>query len=219
MRRAFAQTVGLLVLEAALLFVPAGRLDWPMAWALLGAYAIVAATGFAALDPELIAERAKPTPGFDPVDAVLATTSGIALILLPLPIAALEAGRGAPRFPVGLRVAALGVFLLGSLCGIWAAHANRFFSDFVRIQSERGHHVVTGGPYALVRHPGYASGIAAYVAVPIALGSAWALVPALLGAALLAVRCAREDRILHAKLDGYRAYAERVRHRLLPGVW
>lgn len=220
MQRAIAQTIVGWLVQAALLFGPAGRLDWPMAWALLAAYVAVALAGFAALDPALIAERSKPTPGFDRVDAVLATSSGIAFIFLPLLVAGIDVGRSQePHLPVAIRVAALGVHLLGNAFSIWAAHTNRFFSDFVRIQTERGHHVVASGPYAWLRHPGYAGGIAAYLAVPIALGSFWALVPAVVGVALLIFRCAREDRMLHAKLDGYPAYAERVRHRLLPGVW
>jgi protein-S-isoprenylcysteine O-methyltransferase Ste14 len=181
---------------------------------------LVAVCGFAALDPELIAERANPGPGFDLGDALLSSVAGLALIFLPLPVAGVDVGRAqVPHFSTAVRGAALGVFVLGSLFAIWAAYANRFFSDFVRIQHERGHHVVTTGPYAHIRHPGYAGGIVAYVAVPVALGSTWALLPALVGAALLVARAAREDRFLHEKLDGYRAYAARVRCRLVPGVW
>jgi len=218
--RAIALSVVMWLAQAALLFGSAGRFDWPMAWALLCAIVVVAVCGFAALDPELIAERSKPTPGFDRADAVLASISGLALIFIPLQVAGIDVGRlQVPHFPIEVRIAALGIFLLGNLFSIWAAHCNRFFSDFVRIQHERGHHVVSNGPYAHLRHPGYAGGIAAYLAVPVALGSAWALLPALVGAALLVARAAREDRMLHAKLAGYCAYAARVRYRLLPGIW
>ena len=198
--RAIALSVVMWLAQAALLFGSAGRFDWPMAWALLCAIVVVAVCGFAALDPELIAERSKPTPGFDRSDAVLASISGLALIFIPLQVAGIDVGRlQVPHFPIEVRIAALGIFLLGNLFSIWAAHCNRFFSDFVRIQHERGHHVVSNGPYAHLRHPGYAGGIAAYLAVPVALGSAWTLLPALVGAALLVARAAREDRMLHAK--------------------
>lgn len=208
------------LVQAALLFGSAGRLDWPMAWALLGAVALVGVCGFAALDPELIAERANPAPGFDAGDALLSSLAGLALIFLPLVVAGLDHGRApVPRCSTAASGAALGLFVVGSLFSIWAAHENRFFSDFVRIQHERRHHVVTTGPYAHIRHPGYAGGIVAYLAVPMALGSAWALLPALVGAALLVVRAAREDRFLQSRLDGYRAYAGRVRWRLVPGLW
>jgi len=130
--------------QAALLFGSAGRFDWPMAWALLCAIVVVAVCGFAALDPELIAERSKPTPGFDRADAVLASISGLALIFIPLQVAGIDVGRlQVPHFPIEVRIAALGIFLLGNLFSIWVAHCNRFFSDFVRIQHERGHRPLT----------------------------------------------------------------------------
>ena len=221
MQRAFAMTVASVLVIGALLFGAAGRLDWPMAWAFLATWIAVAIAGFAWLDPELIRERARPSPGFDRVDAVLAAGSFVGFGLLPLAAAGLDVGRlhWTPPLPLVLRLAALAVFALGNTLSLWAAKSNPFFSDFVRIQTERGHRVVASGPYARVRHPGYAGAIPAYFAVPVALGSLWAVVPALLGVALLVLRTAREDRTLHAKLDGYRDYAARVRWRLLPGVW
>jgi protein-S-isoprenylcysteine O-methyltransferase Ste14 len=214
-------TVGSLLAIAALLFATAGRLDWPMAWAFLAIWSAIAVAGFTWLDPELIRERARPSPGFDRVDAVLATTSFVFFGLLPLAVAGLDVGRfqWTPPLPLALRIAALAVFALGNAFSLWAAKCNPFFSDFVRIQTDRGHRVVADGPYARVRHPGYAGAIPAYLAVPVALGSLWGVVPALLGLALLVARAAREDRTLHEGLDGYRDYAERVRWRLLPGVW
>ena len=106
-----------------------------------------------------------------------------------------------------------------ALC-FWAMRENRFFSSVIRIQSDRGQYVVTAGPYAVIRHPGYAAGIVIVAASGLALGS-W------LAGALLAIttlpfllyRVITEDRILQVELEGYRAYARRVRSRLLPGVW
>jgi protein-S-isoprenylcysteine O-methyltransferase Ste14 len=89
----------------------------------------------------------------------------------------------------------------------------------VRIQTDRGQTVVSDGPYRYVRHPGYASSLLAMLAIPLALGSWWALIPAALVGALYVLRTALEDRTLQAELPGYRDYAEHVRYRLLPGVW
>ena len=75
------------------------------------------------------------------------------------------------------------------------------------------------GPYRYVRHPGYAGSILAALALPIALGSLGALIPACVGAAGFTVRTAFEDRTLMQELSGYRRYADRVRYRLLPGIW
>jgi protein-S-isoprenylcysteine O-methyltransferase Ste14 len=101
----------------------------------------------------------------------------------------------------------------------WAMVTNRFFSSIVRIQRDRGHIVCDGGPYRWVRHPGYAGGALAALATPLALGSWWAFVPAVLTILLTAWRTALEDRTLQQELPGYAAYTQRTRYRLLPGVW
>jgi protein-S-isoprenylcysteine O-methyltransferase Ste14 len=97
--------------------------------------------------------------------------------------------------------------------------SNKFFSATVRIQKERGHTVVTGGPYQYIRHPGYAGGVMSDLATPVMLGSLWALIPAVLTGCLLVVRTALEDKTLKNELIGYKEYARQVRYRLLPGVW
>src|SRR5262249_16823982 len=101
----------------------------------------------------------------------------------------------------------------------WAEAVNKFFEVTVRIQTERGHEVIDAGPYALVRHPGYVGGILFCVGTALCLGSVWALVPAGLASALLILRTRWEDQRLPAGLPGYQEYTERVRRRLIPGVW
>jgi protein-S-isoprenylcysteine O-methyltransferase Ste14 len=90
----------------------------------------------------------------------------------------------------------------------------------VRIQSDRGHHVVTSGPYAFVRHPGYSAGILILAASGVALGS-WLAAAFLIAITVpfLLHRVIREDRVLQTRLDGYAGYARRVRWRLVPGIW
>jgi protein-S-isoprenylcysteine O-methyltransferase Ste14 len=89
----------------------------------------------------------------------------------------------------------------------------------VRIQDDRGQVVVDTGPYRLIRHPGYTGALAFTLATPFALGSWYALVRAVLTAAVLALRTALEDRTLQAELPGHAEYAARVKDRLLPAVW
>ena len=86
-------------------------------------------------------------------------------------------------------------------------------------QTERGHHVVTGGPYRWMRHPGYAGALLGYMATPIFLDSYWAFIPALFLTVVLVIRTHLEDKTLQDELEGYREYAKRVHYRLLPGVW
>ncbi len=96
---------------------------------------------------------------------------------------------------------------------------NRFFSSVVRIQKERGHHLVTDGPYRYVRHPGYVGAMISMPASAIALGSWWSLLPATAFSLVVFRRAALEDAFLRDNLDGYNRYMERVRYRLLPGLW
>ena len=121
--------------------------------------------------------------------------------------------------PLWLHIVTLVIAALGYALGTWAMAANAFFSQIVRIQDDRGHTVVTDGPYQFVRHPGYVGTIAFELATPIMLGSLWALIAGVLAALLLVVRTALEDRILHKELEGYAEYAQQTRYRLLPGVW
>jgi protein-S-isoprenylcysteine O-methyltransferase Ste14 len=96
--------------------------------------------------------------------------------------------------------------------------SNAYFATVVRIQNDRGHTVCATGPYRFVRHPGYVGGIIQSFAIPVMLGSLWALIPGGVAALLMVFRTAPEDRTLRDELDGYRGYTSRVRYRLLPGV-
>jgi protein-S-isoprenylcysteine O-methyltransferase Ste14 len=102
---------------------------------------------------------------------------------------------------------------------LWALTQNRFFSPVVRIQTERGHHLITRGPYRFIRHPGYLGGAGSALCGAIALGSCWALLPAAGVAGVLLRRTILEDRFLHRELAGYQDYARKVRYRVLPGIW
>lgn len=219
--RAALLAAGFFVLLGACLFLPAGRVAWPMAWACLAVLGAVTASTFVLADPGLLRERAAPGPGVDRRDVAVAGLGFLALYPGTLVVAGFDAGRGAatPPLPVAVRALGFVVFTLGYAFADWAVRANPFFATFVRIQTDRGHRVVDTGPYAWVRHPGYAGALAAHLALPLALGSLWTLIPAVLGAALFAVRTAHEDRFLVRRLPGYRAYRERVRWRLIPGVW
>ena len=221
MLRAAAQAVVFLVFFAAILFVSAGRADWPMAWAFLAVYLAFVVLAFVLLDPELIHERSHFESGGNREDVIIASIMFVWLFPLTLLVAGLDVGRfhWSPTVPLGVQIVALGLFAVGNAIGFRAMMANRFFSDFVRIQTERGHHVVTNGPYAVVRHPGYAGGILLAVALPVALGSLVALIPALIGSSLLILRMLREERMLKEELNGYRDYVSRVRWRLCPGIW
>jgi protein-S-isoprenylcysteine O-methyltransferase Ste14 len=206
---------------ASVLFVSAGRWDLPMFWAYWLIFLMFGTVTLRLVHrkyPDLLQERFKPGPGArDPwARPVLVLLVGGHWI-----IAGLDVGRyhWSDGIPLGAQIVALGVMSLGLIGWGWAMLSNRFFSSEVRIQSERGHHVESGGPYRFVRHPGYLSALIVFAASPLALGSLWALLPAAAVEIIFIRRTALEDRMLRAELPGYAGYAERVRFRLLSGVW
>jgi protein-S-isoprenylcysteine O-methyltransferase Ste14 len=95
--------------------------------------------------------------------------------------------------------------------------ANTYASRIIEV--EQGQRVITTGPYALVRHPMYLAMILMMTATPLALGSLWAFFPSLALIPLLAVRAKNEEELLLKDLAGYRAYTEKTRYRLFPGIW
>jgi protein-S-isoprenylcysteine O-methyltransferase Ste14 len=221
MVRGFIVLVVYLGSLVAILFLSFGSPDWPMGWASLGIYTAISLANFFLVDPDLVRERSRLGEGVRKRDMVLASMSFLFLFPVTLAIAGMDVGRlgWSPPLPLWLRLAALLLFTLGNALGRWAMATNRFFSTFVRIQEDRSHEVVTGGPYRYVRHPGYAGAILAAMTWPLPLGSLWALIPACIGAAGFVVRTELEDTTLTQDLDGYREYADRVPYRLFPGIW
>ncbi|MGD2144462.1 MAG: isoprenylcysteine carboxylmethyltransferase family protein [Anaerolineae bacterium] len=217
----FREVTGV-VIAAAILFVPAGRLDWAMGWALVGIYALwVAATALILIpnNAELYIERATRRAGGETWDVVLLSVIGVTT-LAKYAVAGLDVRFGwTVPVPPELQIAALVVAALGYALTTWALAVNRFFSKVVRIQEDRDQHVVTRGPYRFVRHPGYVGTMVFELATPIMLGSLWALIPGALSVLLTVVRTHLEDRTLQRELEGYEKYAQQVPHRLLPGVW
>jgi len=207
---------------AAILFIAAGRWDWVMGWVYMAMYACVTviAVLVVPLDPELIEERTQIKEGVKEWDKRITVIGSVLYPLAIFIVAGLDARHGwSPRVPLMLQVAALVAAAVGNLISIWATAVNRFYSRWVRIQKERGHVVISDGPYRYLRHPGYLGQIIFSLASTLALGSLWALIPGSLFAMLLVVRTALEDRTLQDELDGYKEYTQRVRHRLIPHIW
>lgn len=200
------------------------RWDWWEAWA----YAGISILGFAisrALaarrNPDLIAERARflQHENAKSWDRLLAPLLGLGGALLPLTAGLNALFDPSVTFSLPVKILSLVVILAGFVLGSYALIENRFFSGMVRIQTERGHRVVSSGPYRWMRHPGYAGALLTYLATPLFLDAPWAFLPVGFITVVLVIRTRLEDRILQAELEGYRDYARRVPYRLLPGVW
>lgn len=220
--RRMIQVIITLIIQAAILFLAAGQLDWDWAWVFLGLYLLgisINAWFMLRYSPETIAERAK-TEGMKGWDKALGGLFAVMYFVgIPL-IAGLDLRfEWSGQVNLAFHLAGVLVFALGSALFSWAMISNVYFATIVRVQRERGHQVCTSGPYQWVRHPGYLGAVLQSLGLPLMLGSWWALVAGGLATPLLIARTVFEDQTLHEELDGYRAYATQVRYRLLPGVW
>jgi protein-S-isoprenylcysteine O-methyltransferase Ste14 len=221
--KAFLSLAVTLLVMAALLFLVAGTLDWVHGWLFMLAFLALVLVSIAALwrlNPEIFVARARATgQGTKGWDRVVMSILLAALAAI-LPVAALDDGRfhwaPAPDWAIGLGHLLLVVGFAGVA---WAQAVNRHFEPSVRIQTERDHQVVTTGPYAHVRHPGYIFGSLLAVGTALALGSCWALLPAALVVVLMLLRTNLEDAMLKRELPGYAEFATKTRFRWIPGVW
>jgi protein-S-isoprenylcysteine O-methyltransferase Ste14 len=211
-----------LAVMIAMMFWPAGTWDWPRGWLFFGVYCALTAIACVWLwvtNPEIFAARRKMQKGTKGWDLVL-TTAIIITFTAILPVTALDDGRfhWAPQPDW---VVALGyvLFAIGFMGFAWAQSVNRNFEATVRIQTDRGHEVITTGPYSIVRHPGYSFAILMVIGMPLAMGSLYGLIPAGVMLVLILIRTLGEDATLKAELPGYREYAARVKQRWIPGVW
>ena len=220
-RYAIRETLGLVVMGVAL-FWSAGRIDWWPAWAaiaVMAAWITATAIVIFRFNPYLLAERLGPRKGAKLWDITIMSILGLTQLVRYI-VAGLDQRYGwTGGFPLAAQMAALIICVLGYALVVWATASNTVFSQIVRIQSERGHTVVTGGPYHYVRHPAYVGAILYELAVSVLLASWWALIVSGLGVILLVLRTTLEDRTLQAELTGYAHYARQVRYRLLPGIW
>ena len=215
-----------MTLFAVGLMWPAGTFKWWEAWVLVvlwTIYGVVTIFYLLRNDPALLVERLKLVPlhrdqkVWDKVLMLFFFIMGIGLYLLP--------GFDVMRYewseplPLWMRISAMIIHIPCLVLLIWIMRENTYLSQVVKIDKNRGHKVITTGPYAYVRHPMYTVTIILLFAVPIALGSRYALILSLFLTLLLIIRTYLEDRTLHTELDGYPEYTKQTIYRLIPRVW
>ncbi|MFC1589381.1 methyltransferase family protein [Pseudomonadota bacterium] len=215
-----------MALFAMMLMWPAGTWHWWEAWVLVGLwviYGVVLTNYLIHHDPALLAERLKLVPlhkdqkSWDKALMLLFFIAGISLYLVP--------GFDVVRYqwseplPMWLKILAMFMHIPCFLFLGWVMRENTYLSQVVKIDKQRGHKVITTGPYALVRHPMYTVVIVLFYVVPVALGSRFALLIALFLTVLLVVRTYLEDRTLYKELEDYPEYSKQTPYRLMPKVW
>ncbi|MGH6892307.1 MAG: methyltransferase family protein [Dongiaceae bacterium] len=223
-RRLILQTILWIAAMGALLFIPAGTPAWPAAWVYLaemGATSLAVGLWLARYNPELLAERMSSLIQREqkPWDKLL-MAGLIVLWCAWLVLMALDSVRyGWSQVPRGVQI----VGMIGVLVGMHIAYrtlrTNSFAVPVVKIQKERGHKVVTTGPYRHVRPPRYSGALVIFLSVPLLLGSWYGLLLVPPMAVALGIRAIMEERALTGELEGYEEYAARVRYRLIPLIW
>ncbi len=217
--RRMGGVVTFIIITALILFISAGTIKWFYAWLYLTATVLAVIINAIYMPADLIAERGRKKENVEKWDPIL---SGLMVVpwLVSFLIAGLDVRWGwSPQLAAVWHWSSLIFYLLGNFLILWAMTANHFFSTAVRLQFDRGQTVCSSGPYRYVRHPGYVGMIVYNLATPIALGSFWALIPALITGGLFVLRTWLEDKMLLLKLPGYVQYANRTKYRLIPGLW
>ena len=223
--RQWIRLVAVYLLIPLILLICGGKLGWWQAWLysmLFLAAAIGGRVWAEQRHPGLTAERqnTESIQNAKAWDKVLAPLMAVSVGFPMVIVAGLDHHYNwSPEFPLWLSVMGFILIASGYAFAAWALAENRFFSSVVRIQTDRGHVVCDSGPYRLVRHPGYAGNMLALFGIVIALGSAWTLIPAALASIITVIRTSLEDRTLQEELPGYRDYTQRVRFRLIPGIY
>lgn len=216
------QTILTTLFCIAAIFVPAGTLKWVEAWLFIVLYAVGVTAAIICMkkkSPGLLKERTKRKKDVKSWDKTFMSLYSIFLLVI-LILPGLDAIRFQwSRVPSIAKVLAFIGYLPGFGIVFWAMSENAFLSDVVRIQEDRGHTVCTTGPYKFVRHPMYVGVILIMICFPFSLGSLYTLIPAAIIIILFFFRTALEDKTLREELPGYIEYAQKVRYRLIPGIW
>jgi protein-S-isoprenylcysteine O-methyltransferase Ste14 len=211
----------LVIIFAVFILLRAHQLGWTVGWIYVGIVATAFNINLVCLrkwNPDLIERRLRTGKGTKTWDRVWLVLFLIAMITIFV-VVNIEARDGVSSAPGVTWLLGFAIFILGWAVVNWSMVLNPFFEKTVRIQTEHGHRVIDTGPYAYVRHPGYVGVSAWIISTPLLLSSNLAFIPAFITVLLFVIRTALEDRMLHNELSGYSDYANRVRFRLIPGVW
>jgi len=218
-----AAPVGVLGIAALLLWL-SGNWRWVEGW-IFGVWWV---SFMAALylwlrlrDPALLAERMRmPGSGGESRSDMVILFAMKLCFMASLFVSALDLRFGwTPRLPLWSEACGGLSLLVGSFFMFRAFTDNTYASQLVRIQSERGQHVIDTGVYGLVRHPMYLGGSLMFVGAALLLGSVCGLLAGLAAVGFLVLRILGEEKLLARDLEGYRTYREKVRYRLIPHVW
>jgi protein-S-isoprenylcysteine O-methyltransferase Ste14 len=206
---------------ALMLFVPAWTVRFWEAWVFWLLFSVLSAlvtAHFLKSDPGLVESRLKagPSAEHEKSQKIIQTLTAIlwcTLIIVP----GIERHFHSSRIPVALVLFGDVLVAVGYYIIFLALRENRWAASIIEVQP--GQRVISTGPYGIVRHPMYSGAVLMILATPLALGSLWAFVCAVLLCGMIAARLLDEERYLSRNLPGYDEYRRRIRYRLIPYVW
>lgn len=206
----------------AIIFLPAGTVDYWQGWAFAGTLLVssLLVTVYMALnDRELLEARLRMGPAAEKISAQkFITAVGFVVFITGLVIMVLDHRFGwSPRVPAILSIFGDALAVVGILVYFRVVRENRYAASTIEVVE--GQTVISTGPYAIVRHPMYVGAILVFLGTPLALGSWWGLIFTPLFIGWFAWRLLDEERFLRANLRGYDEYMRAVRYRLAPYVW
>ncbi len=215
------QCMAILTMLAVVLFLSAWKINWIGAWIFLGVYGIcywITTYLLFTMVPELMEERKKKKEGVPKTDKVLVFL--YQTMYFPVfVIAGLDERYQWTTMNLSTSLLFLIPVIAAFVIMTWAPLSNPYLETYIRIQTEKGHHVCDKGPYSCIRHPAYLGLILFFTGIPLALGSLWALIPGIIASTLVIVRTVFEDNFLLNELSGYDKYSRKVKYRLIPGIW
>jgi protein-S-isoprenylcysteine O-methyltransferase Ste14 len=216
--KALTRLVVALIILPAMLLLPAGTVAYWQAWVYIAVIFVPMILVFLYLlenDPELLERRMRTKE--KAAEQALIVKLGSVCYALAFLLPGLDRRFGWSHVPVAAVVVADVFVLLGYGFFVLVLRENSYASRVVEV--EQGQRVVTTGPYAIVRHPMYLGVLVMCLFTPVALGSWWAVIPALPVAAVLVARIRNEEQLLAKELKGYQEYVQTTRYRLIPGAW
>ncbi|MGD8546318.1 MAG: isoprenylcysteine carboxylmethyltransferase family protein, partial [Candidatus Bathyarchaeota archaeon] len=213
----------LLLVQIIVFFVSSGSIADPRPWLFFSTaivhYSVSTVVQYK-LNPQLLVQRLKrKREGSKLWDEILMRVSNLVVIILIPAIAGLDGRFHWSNLDTYFIIVGLGFIIVSTVLINWAMVVNPHFEPTVRIQKERRHKVITSGPYATVRHPGYLAGILFTLSIPLVIGSVFAFVPVGIYVLLIIIRTWLEDKTLQEELKGYSEYSRRIRYRLFPRIW
>jgi protein-S-isoprenylcysteine O-methyltransferase Ste14 len=220
-KKAITGLVWLQIIMGLMLFLPAWTVRFWEAWAFWLLFSVLSAVVtlyFLKHDPSLVESRLKvgPTAEHEKSQKVIQTLTAIlwcALLIVP----GIARHFHSSRIPAALVLVGDALVAAGYYIIFLALRENRWAASIIEVQPDQS--VISTGPYGIVRHPMYSGGVLMILATPLALGSVWALVCAVLLCGVIVARLLDEERYLSKNLPGYEEYCRKVRYRLIPYVW